>query len=128
MGQRDVCPICKGKSLYFVSNTSYTPSEQREYERFSALCAQQGMKGRDKFSGPTQVECRFWFGIPKSRERKLKDGDWHTQRPDADNCVKSVWDAMNQVCFADDCVVVKMSATKQWTSGCPRTEVIISPL
>jgi len=152
MGHHEVCPQCSGKSLYFVSNVPYAPSEQKEYERFAALCAQQGMSrfrgsvlpeglnpnadlnkpGHSdlpgKFSGPTRVECRFYFGIPKSREKKLKEGDWHTQRPDTDNCVKSVWDAMNKICFADDCMVVQMVAEKRWTTGVPRTEVSISSL
>lgn len=127
-GARSECPTCSNKGLFFVANMSYSDSDQAEYERFAALCAQQGMRGRDKFSGPTRVECRFWLGIPASRVKKLKDGDWHTQRPDTDNCVKSVWDAMNKVCFADDCVVVSMTAEKRWTSGIPRTEVVISSL
>lgn len=128
MGQRNECPHCQNRKLHFSHSSEYTPKEQKEYERFAAMCAQQGMKGREKFSGPTRVECHFWMGIPKSREKKLRDGDWHTQRPDTDNCVKSVWDAMNQICFADDCVVVQMSAEKRWTSGAPRTEVTIRSL
>jgi len=128
MGQRKECPYCMNRQLYFSHSSEYSPKEQKECEQFIALCAQQGMRGRKKFEGPTRIECRFWFGIPKSRIKKLKDGDWHTQRPDTDNCVKSVWDAMNQVCFADDCVVVQMAAEKRWTTGIPRTEVTISSL
>jgi len=129
MGQRKECPHCGNqKTLYFSHSSEYSPKDQKEYERFVALCAQQGMRGRDKFVGPTRIECRFWLGIPKSREKKLKDGDWHTQKPDTDNCVKSIWDGCNQVCFADDCIVVEMQAEKRWTSGAPRTEVTISLL
>ena len=58
----------------------------------------------------------------------LKEGDWHTQRPDTDNCVKSTWDAMNSLVFEDDCIVVQMLAEKRWTTGVPRTEVLISLL
>lgn len=128
IGQRDRCPYCSNRNLYFSHSGEYTPKEQKEYERFVALCAQQGMRGREKFSGPTRVSCFFYMGIPVSRIKKLKDGDWHIQRPDTDNCVKSIWDACNQVCFADDCVVVQMAAEKRWTTGVPRTEVIISSL
>lgn len=128
MGQHDFCPKCGNPQLYFVNNIPFTPAEQKEYERFASLCAQQGMRGREKFVGPTRVECKFLFGIPKSRERKLRDGEWHTQRPDTDNCVKSIWDAMNKICFGDDCVVVQMMAEKRWTTGVPRTEVTIGSL
>lgn len=128
MGQRDACPHCGNKGLYFVANTSYTPKEQKEYERFGALCAQQAMRGHEKFVGATKVECRFWFEIPKSRLKKLKDGDWHCQRPDADNCKKSVLDFCNGIVWVDDCIISQIAATKQWTTGMPRTEVTISLL
>ena len=111
-----------------MANVPFTPAEQRDYERFASLCAQQAMNGRERFVGATRIECTFLFGIPKSRIRKLQDGDWHCQRPDTDNCVKSIWDAMNKICFGDDCVIAQMIASKYWTTGCPRTEVKISVL
>src|SRR6266705_6065471 len=65
MGHHESCPHCHNRQLYFLANTAYTPSEQREYEKFAALCAQQGMQGRQKFVGPTREECNFLFVIPK---------------------------------------------------------------
>jgi Holliday junction resolvase RusA-like endonuclease len=127
-GQRSECPYCQNKKLCFLFSNEYTPAEQREYENFASLCAAQAMNGKEKFTGATRVECRFFFPIPQSRVKKLKDGEWHTQRPDTDNCVKSAWDAMNKICFTDDCVVVQMAAEKKWTAGMPRTEVFISSL
>jgi Holliday junction resolvase RusA-like endonuclease len=151
-GQRQECPYCQHRRLMFLFSNEYTPAEQKEYERFAAMCAQQGMTSQNangpngpitgsglgagsdhpapvlKFSGPTRVECRFFFGIPKSREKKLKDGDYHNQRPDADNCLKSIMDACNGVVWVDDCVVCKVDATSYWTTGVPRTEVKISLL
>jgi len=136
MGHHESCPKCGNKNASknycpqcHVANTPYTPAEQKEYERFAAMCAQQAMRGREKFIGPTRVECKFWFGIPKSRVRKLRDGDWHTQKPDTDNLVKSIWDSVCcGICTADDCTVVQMVAEKRWTTGIPRTEVSIYEL
>lgn len=82
VGQRKECPYCQNRRLEFVRADESTPKEQREYEKFAAMCALQGMKGRNKFSGPVKVHCVFLFGIPKSRERKLQEGAYHTQRPD----------------------------------------------
>jgi Holliday junction resolvase RusA-like endonuclease len=127
MGQRKECPHCMNTKLYFSHSSEYTPADQRAYEQFAGMCAVQGMRGREKFSGPTEMRCVFWFGIPKSRAKKLKDGDWHTQRPDTDNCIKST-DAFLSICFADDCIISKVSGEKRWTSGAPRTEVFISSL
>jgi Holliday junction resolvase RusA-like endonuclease len=128
VGQRSECPYCGNGNMYFMYSHEYNTKEQKEYERFAAMCAQQGMQGAEKFTGAVQVRCDFYFGIPKSRTKKLHDGEWHTQRPDTDNCIKSVWDAMNQVCFADDCIVAVMTAAKMWTTGVPRTEVRIESL
>jgi Holliday junction resolvase RusA-like endonuclease len=128
MGHHEDCPHCHSRGmLYFVRNAPYTPSDQREYEKFAAMCAQQGMQGQEKFVGPTAMYCTFWFGIPKSRIKKLKDGDWHTQKPDTDNCIKST-DAFLGLVFADDCIIAKVSGEKRWTTGCPRTEVRIESL
>jgi Holliday junction resolvase RusA-like endonuclease len=113
--------------MVFLFSNEYTPAEQKEYERFAAMCAQQGMRGHDRFTGPTEMHCTFWFGIPKSREKKLRDGAWHTQRPDTDNCLKST-DAFLSICFADDCIIARVSGEKRWTTGTPRTEVTISLL
>jgi Holliday junction resolvase RusA-like endonuclease len=128
MGQRNHCQKCGNKNLYFVANVPYTPAEQKEYEKFAAMCAQQGMQGQDKFVGAVSVHCDFWFEIPKSRLKKLKDGDWHLQRPDVDNCKKSVLDACNLLVWADDCTIAQISATKRWTTGMPRTEVRVESL
>jgi Holliday junction resolvase RusA-like endonuclease len=129
MGQRKVCQYCENTQLYFSHSNEYTPKEQKEAESFIALCAAQAMRGREKFTGPSRIECVFYFGIPKSREKKLKDNDWHTQRPDTDNCVKTLWDSVAcGICMADDCVVVQMMAEKRWTTGVPRTVVTISSL
>ena len=64
----------------------YTDKDQREYERFAAMCAQQGMQGHEKFVGPCALYLKFYFEVPKSRARKIQEGDWHPQRPDRDNC------------------------------------------
>jgi Holliday junction resolvase RusA-like endonuclease len=126
MGQRKECPRCTNTPLYFLAAREFTPADQKEYERFAALCAQQGMRGREKFTGPTVVECWFWFGIPRSRMKTLKEGDYHTQRPDVDNCKKSILDACNLLVWGDDCIIVDIIGRKRWTTGVPRTEVTIS--
>jgi Holliday junction resolvase RusA-like endonuclease len=128
-GHHDKCPHCGNNNLYFVINKPFMDTDQGQYERFASLCATQAMQGKPKFVGPTKVECKFWFSIPKSREKKLKDGSWHCQRPDTDNLVKSIWDsACCGICTADDCIIAQMIAEKRWTSGIPRTEVTISSL
>jgi Endodeoxyribonuclease RusA len=144
-GDREYCPKCSHAGPYlFVNNIPFTPKEQKEYERLAAMCASQGMRnaspmGKDRFhdsittdaarlKGPLLVHCDFYFEIPQSRKKSLREGDWHTQRPDLDNCYKSVLDCANQILWADDCVVTAMTAAKRWTKGMPRVEVKVSEL
>jgi hypothetical protein len=81
MGPHWECPHCGHKGLFFVKNENYADTDQKNAEKFSAMCAAQGMVGSEKFIGPTAVDCIAYFEIPKSR-KKLNEGDWHTQRPD----------------------------------------------
>ena len=57
----------------------------------------------------------FQFAMPKSWSKKKKAGAfWHTQKPDTDNLIKSVKDALNSVAYADDAQVCEISAIKIW--------------
>lgn len=127
-GQRSECPYCQNKKLCFLFSNEYTPAEQKEYERFVAMCAQQGMQGRNKFVGACGLWLKFCFAIPESRKKKLKEGDWHPQRPDRDNSEKSIMDGCNGVVWADDCVVCLGMQACVWTEGVPRTEATVISL
>jgi len=60
-----------------------------------------------------QVSVVFFLPIPK--RRKEKEGDPHQVRPDIDNFVKSVFDA---ICD-DDSHIFEVKARKQYTEGQP---------
>lgn len=66
------------------------------------------------FDGPVCVNVCFTFAIPKSKARKLSPGDHYTQRPDVENMVKMLHDAMNGTVWNDDSQVVQLFAFKQW--------------
>lgn len=46
--------------------------------------------------------------------KRLHRGNHHSQRPDVDNCVKSILDGLNEVVFADDAIISEISARKIW--------------
>lgn len=129
IGQRSECPKCGAKNLYFLYSHEYSDKDQREYEKFAAGCALQGMNGNERLIGPLAVDCVFYFAIPKTgANSKKQEGDWHTQRPDVDNLKKTVMDACNELVWADDCIVSRISGEKRWTLGCPRTVVSVTSL
>lgn len=91
-------------------------------------------KAREAFGGdnlpklPKNIEMltvRFYMSMPHdwSISKRLQlDGKRHFDRPDLDNLLKSVMDSL----LKNDEIVAEIHATKHWTNGEPRTEVIFS--
>lgn len=121
------CRYCGGKTLEFVANVSTPGKKSETYESFVALCAREAGAAGDG-TGAVVLHADFYFRIPDSRKRKLAEGQFHTQRPDLDNCLKSIKDGLNQVAWHDDCCVVEIHARKLWTHGEPRAEIIVESL
>jgi Holliday junction resolvase RusA-like endonuclease len=97
--------------------TVRTPEKSNSYHKQAQTAAWLEMRGRQKFSGPVAVEARFVFRPPPSwpeRRRAEAFGRPHVQRPDLDNLVKQILDAMNAVVFGDDATVTEIKATKTW--------------
>jgi len=74
--------------------------------------------------GPIRLVCTFHFPRPKKhygtgrnaavvkeRYRNL----WHSGRPDIDNLVKFVTDALNGIFYRDDAQITKVTAVKIWS-------------
>lgn len=66
--------------------------------------------------------------IPKGISNK-KRGEWHelkphVKRPDLDNLVKTVCDALNGIAFEDDSALVQIVASKIYSEN-PRTEITL---
>ena len=68
--------------------------------------------------------------IPKSLSKKKQDElseQWHIKRPDVDNLVKGVKDALNGYVYKDDSQVSQLFTTKKY-SKTPRIEISIKVL
>lgn len=62
---------------------------------------------------PSGCHVKFIFPLPKSTPEKIKlklDGMPHMQKPDLDNCLKGLLDAL----FVNDSIVWDIHATKRW--------------
>jgi len=84
------------------------------------------------FTGPVRVSMHFWLQRPKAhhiagdRSRPLRDGmpNWIVSKPDIDNLVKAVIDALGPwpkggkpIAWKDDDIVVEIHARKLYTEG-----------
>ena len=63
----------------------------------------------------------------KKRQQMLAGLIRPTKKPDLDNVIKSILDALNKVAYHDDTQIVSLSVEKFY-SGSPRVEVSISNL
>lgn len=100
----------------------FDPVENREAKKLIGMIARQQVK--QPYAGPVEVHCLFKFARPKSHS-KTNPPPYHQTKPDVDNLVKTVLDAMSWIVWEDDKQVVSLSAAKVWTTGEAETIVQI---
>lgn len=90
----------------------YTPKTTVLAEKQIELCSREHAPA-DPLTKPVAVEIRFSYAMPKSR-KELIPGDFVNQRPDVDNLIKTVLDALTQGgrFWKDDSQVVIVRAEK----------------
>lgn len=117
----------KGKARpRFANGHAYTPKVTRDYEKEIAVCYKD-QDGR-KYEGDISIEITAVFKIPESWSKKKKwqtinEGARPKVRPDIDNIVKVVMDALNGVAYEDDSQVVEVKAVKAYGLG--REEILL---
>jgi len=88
----------------------YTPDKTKNFEYQITMYAKQRLpKGFKPYSKvPLTVVIEYGMAQPKSSK---KDG-YHIIKPDLDNLIKSVTDALNGLVWEDDCIIASLRATK----------------
>lgn len=108
------------------------PPKAVAYEGLIAMAAHTAMAGRDLVEGPVAVRMFVACQIPESKSKKWKADAlagrvFPTTKPDIDNTVKAVFDALNGVVWKDDVQVVDLQLTKRYSAS-PRVEVEVVPI
>lgn len=120
-----------GKPLEFARQVDPSATDKSDF------LAQIFQFAPDKpLEGPLMLKVWFYFARPASHfgsgknAGKLKNSapKHHAKKPDCDNCVKLVKDAMNGVFYRDDSQIVQLFAFKSYADGTPRTDVVLSPM
>lgn len=119
-----VKPVAKGRPR-FGKGSVFTPEKTRKYEQIVRNEAEKAMAGRPPFDGPVGVRCQFCFRIPKKSAEN--EGEWRVERPDLDNLLKAVTDAMNGIVYNDDSQIVMTLTTKKQTD-CDSVFIEVKPL
>jgi Holliday junction resolvase RusA-like endonuclease len=100
---------------------AYTPAKTVAYEKVVAECAAKAMAdaGLELFNCPLAVIINIGKEPPKSwsgvKRVKAINGDVYPGKPDLDNICKGVLDAMNNVVYIDDALIVRLVVTKRYT-------------
>jgi Holliday junction resolvase RusA-like endonuclease len=107
----------------------YTDAKTLGFEAAVADEASIAMRGLEVFETPMQLQLSAYYPIPKSWSKKKRqqaiDGEIYPNvKPDLDNVMKAVLDALNGVVYVDDSQVINLVATKRYSTD-PRVEVYV---
>lgn len=113
-------PVGKGRPRFarrgaFVS--TYTDSKTASYENLVKVKAEEAMRGRPLLEGPVAVDICLYVTAPASWSgKKISAALAHqirpTTKPDMDNVIKGIFDAMNEIVWKDDKQVCELKVVK----------------
>lgn len=104
-------PIGKARPRFSKYGT-YTPKKTKSFEdhvKISAVSQMKEMRAKP-IEGAIAAHIKFIIKRKKSVKRK-----YATVKPDLDNMIKAIMDALNGVAYKDDCQVVQLMAEKVYT-------------
>lgn len=115
----------------------YTPATAADFkDRIRAAAKEAGLRGK-MLQGPLKVDITAFFPRPKGHYRTGKNAgllrpdapEWHTAKPDRDNCEKACLDALTSVgVWKDDSQVCAGEVRKKYANEYPQTHIQIECL
>ncbi len=124
-------PISKGRPRFNKKGWAYTDKKTKDAEVNIMVAATKRMKESLPYECPLMLSIKFYMPIPKSYSNKIRlkietNGRTHSKRPDLDNLIKLVLDALNGICWIDDSQIIMINAIKMYAADNePRTEVTV---
>ena len=105
----------------------YDPPKTAKFKRELKQLAMLEMRGKSKFDSAISVKIKFFRRVQKSisnaeRSRRLSGAHRPIVKPDLDNYIKGTLDALNDVIWTDDAIIVELNTSK-WYSDNPRIEI-----
>lgn len=119
-------PKGKGRPRLGRSGHAYTPHDTATYENLVKVCFREAYPDQKPIEPGVQIECLIlaFYGVPKSASKKkhhdMLNGEIRPmKKPDADNVIKIVCDALNGIAYHDDSQIVRVTLSK-WYDTTPR--------
>ncbi|KQC47080.1 hypothetical protein AP057_13870 [Geobacillus sp. Sah69] len=127
-------PVAQGRPRATIINghiRMYDPKKSKDFKDYVRLVASEH-RPEKLIEGPISLDVKVYKPILKSFSKKKKAaaeaGQLRpTTKPDVDNYVKGVKDALKNVIWKDDSQVVDLHISK-WYSETPRVEITIMPI
>lgn len=116
----------------FSHGHAYTPKKTLDYEKKVKEAYLKEYPAGIAFKDESlEMLLNVYMAVPKSVSKKKRDHmicfEYPTKRPDSDNLIKSVADALNGVCYTDDAQIVTVQVNKIW-SETSKAEILIRVL
>ncbi len=110
-------------------SVTYTPRQTIEYEKLVRASYTTVSKVKFQKDEPLEISILALFPIPQHASKKLKElmlnGDiLPTKKPDSDNIIKIILDALNGVCYHDDAQICRVYFEKMYAE-IPETKILI---
>lgn len=115
-------PVGKGRPKFarrgnFV--TAYTPEKTANYENLVKVKAMDAMRGCKPLEGALSAQIFLTVTPPASWSKKkqaqaLNGEIYPTTKPDLDNVIKGIFDAMNEIVYLDDKQVISLTCMKRY--------------
>jgi len=130
-------PVAQGRPRFSTASgfvRAYDPAKSKDYKQYVRLAASQQMEGNSPMEGALSLSIVVYRGLPASWS-KIRTGEAlrgalrPTTRPDLDNYVKGIKDALKGVVWADDSQVVSYREPfGKWYSTKPRIVIEVRPV
>lgn len=115
-------PVAQGRPRFTTQHgfaRAYDPKRSRDYKNYVMQMASQ-VEINQVFTGPVEMTVNVYRQIPKSwtkkKQRQAEEGIVRpTLKPDVDNYVKAIKDALNGIAYVDDSQVVALFVSKHYS-------------
>lgn len=107
-------PIAQGRPRAFRRGSfigMYDPKKSSTWK--DSIRMQAINQKAEMLDGALKMEVRFFLSRPKSLPKKVRH---HVKKPDIDNLLKSVKDALKSICYHDDSQICLVVASKEYVS------------
>lgn len=132
-------PVAQGRPKFSARNgfiKAYDPAKSRDYKDYVRLAAAEQMQGKELLQGALKLSICIYrtapqaiAGKPKKAEEAERGDIRPTTKPDLDNYVKGVKDALKGVVWGDDSQIVDyIQPFGKFYSAKPRIEIMVKTI